>query len=53
MKDLFKEVAANEKNAKWENMIKREKELYSRGNDIRSDLKEIITELYIVQHIEE
>ena len=39
MKDSFKEVAANENNSKWENMIKREKEIYSRGNDIRSEFE--------------
>ena len=39
MKNSFKEVAANEKNPKWETMIKREKELYSRGSDIRSEFE--------------
>ena len=32
----FKEFAANEKNLKWSQMIKREKELYSNLGDIRS-----------------
>ena len=34
MKDLLKEEAMNEKNAKWKNSIKREYDLYSRNNDI-------------------
>lgn len=37
MRNSFKDVRANENNPKWENMIKREEELYSRGNDIRSE----------------
>ncbi len=37
MKDAFKSVAANENNEKWNNMIKRENELYSRSGDIRSE----------------
>ena len=39
MKDCLKNEAANESNSKWENMIKREIELYSRGNDIRSEFE--------------
>ena len=39
MKNSFKEVAANKNNPKWENIIKREKELYSRGSDIRSEFE--------------
>ena len=39
MKDLLKEYAANERNEKWENLIKREKELYKRNNDIRSEFE--------------
>lgn len=39
MKELFKEYAANKNNPKWKNMIQREKELYSRGNDIRSEFE--------------
>ena len=45
MRDLFKNVAANENNPKWENMIKREKELYSRNNDIRSDFERDYTRI--------
>lgn len=39
MRNLFKEVSSNENNPKWEKIIKREKELYSRGNDIRSEFE--------------
>ena len=39
MKDLFKNYTANSNNLKWNNMIKREEKLYSRGNDIRSEFE--------------
>ena len=39
MKNLLKDYAAKENNLKWENSIKREKELYSRKCDIRSDFE--------------
>lgn len=39
MKDLFLNVAANEKNPNWSNLIAREKPLYSRNNDIRSEFE--------------
>lgn len=39
MKDGLKNVAANEANPKWSNIIKRETDLYSRGNDIRSEFE--------------
>ena len=39
MKDSLKNVAANENNPKWNNIIKRETDLYSRGNDIRSEFE--------------
>lgn len=39
MRDSLKNVAANENNPKWENIIKRESELYSRGNYIRSEFE--------------
>ena len=39
MKDLFKNYAANSNNLKWNNMIKREEKIYSRGNDIRSEFE--------------
>ena len=45
MKDILKNVAATEKNQKWENIIKREKKLYSRGNDIRSDFERDYTRI--------
>ncbi len=37
MKKTFKEYAMNEGNSKWNNAIKREKQLYKRDNDIRSE----------------
>ncbi len=45
MRGILKEVAANEKNPKWENIIKREKDLYSRGNDIRSEFERDYTRI--------
>lgn len=45
MKDVLKNVSANEKNPKWENMIKRENELYARGNDIRSEFERDYTRI--------
>ena len=36
MRDVLKNVAATENNSKWNNIIKRENLLYSRGNDILS-----------------
>lgn len=39
MKNSFSSVAANEKNYKWNNIISRQKPLYSRNNDIRSDFE--------------
>lgn len=36
---MFKEYSANKNNPKWEYMIKREKELYKRNNDIRSEFE--------------
>ena len=35
-RNLFKNVSANENNHKWNQMIKREQELYSKAGDIRS-----------------
>ena len=37
MRDILKQLAANENNVKWNTIIKREDNLYSRGNDIRSE----------------
>lgn len=45
MKNSLKNVAAVEENSKWGNIIKREKELYSRGNDIRSDFERDYTRI--------
>ena len=39
MKNSLKSQAATENNIKWNNIIKRENELYSRGNDIRSEFE--------------
>ena len=39
MENKFKDYAANKNNPKWENMIKREKEIYKRENDIRSEFE--------------
>lgn len=45
MKNGFKEYAANENNPKWENIIKREKEIYKRENDIRSEFERDYTRI--------
>lgn len=45
MRDILKNVASNENNQKWNNIVKRENELYSRGNDIRSDFERDYTRI--------
>lgn len=45
MRDILKNVATNINNPKWENIIKRDTELYSRGNDIRSDFERDYTRI--------
>ena len=45
MKNKFKDYAANENNPKWENMIRREKEIYQRKNDIRSEFERDYTRI--------
>ena len=45
MKEVLKKLAANESNEKWTNIIKRENELYSRGNDIRSEFERDYTRI--------
>ena len=45
MKNKFKDYAANENNPKWENMIKREKDIYKRKGDIRSDFERDYTRI--------
>ena len=45
MENKFKDYAANEHNPKWENMIKREKEIYKRENDIRSEFERDYTRI--------
>lgn len=39
MKNEFEKYATNENNPKWQNSIKREKEIYKRKNDIRSEFE--------------
>ena len=39
MRKKFENLAANEKNPKWNNIIKREENLYKRNNDIRSEFE--------------
>lgn len=45
MENKFKECSANKDNPKWKNMIKREKEIYKRENDIRSEFERDYTRL--------
>lgn len=45
MRDILKSQATSENNPKWANIIKRENELYSRGNDIRSDFERDYTRI--------
>ena len=45
MENKFKNYAANENNPKWENIIKREKEIYKRENDIRSEFERDYTRI--------
>lgn len=45
MKNEFKECSANEANPKWENLIKREKPLYKRETDIRSEFERDYTRI--------
>ena len=45
MKDSLKNQATTEKNPKWNNVIKRENDLYSRGNDIRSEFERDYTRI--------
>ena len=45
MKDLLKKYAANEKNINWNNLIKREKNLYKRDHDIRSEFERDYTRI--------
>ena len=39
MKNEFEKYATNENNPKWQNSIKREREIYKRKNDIRSEFE--------------
>ena len=45
MRNILKSVAAFEENVKWNNIISRNTELYSRGNDIRSEFERDYTRI--------
>ena len=45
MRNSLKNQATTQKNIKWNNVIKRENELYSRGNDIRSEFERDYTRI--------
>ena len=45
MENKFKEVSANENNPKWENMIKRDKEIYKRKKELRSEFERDYTRI--------
>ena len=45
MRDKFKDYIADENNSKWENMIKREKEIYKREKDARSEFERDYTRI--------
>ena len=45
MQGILKEYATNENNEKWENAIKREKYLYPRNNDIRTEFERDYTRI--------
>ena len=45
MKDSFKNCRADEKNPKWNNIVKRENTLYTRNNDLRSEFERDYTRI--------
>lgn len=45
MKNEFEKYAATKNNPKWENIIKRDKEIYKRENDIRSEFERDYTRI--------
>ena len=45
MRDSLKNQTITQENIKWNNVIKRENELYSRGNDIRSEFERDYTRI--------
>ena len=45
MKNKFKDYAATEENPRWENMIKREKEIYKKEKDLRSEFERDYTRI--------
>ena len=45
MKNLFEKYKADEKNPNWENIIKRENDLYKRNNEMRSEFERDYTRI--------
>ena len=45
MKNLFKNYRADENNPKWESIVKREKDLYKRPNELRSEFERDYTRI--------
>ena len=45
MRNILKNQSATQDNIKWNNIIKRDNELYSRGNDIRSEFERDYTRI--------
>ena len=45
MKNLLQSQSANENNSKWNNIIQRNKSLYQRNNDIRSEFERDYTRI--------
>lgn len=45
MENKFKDYAANEYNSKWKKMIKRERQIYKRENDMRSEFERDYTRI--------
>ena len=45
MKNILKDYAATEENPKWQNIIKREKEIYFRNKNIRSEFERDYTRI--------
>ena len=45
MENKLKDYSANENNPKWEKIIKREKNIYKRKDDVRSEFERDYTRL--------
>ena len=45
MQNILEKVSANKDNPKWNNIIKRENDLYSRNSDIRSEFERDYTRI--------